>query len=144
MAATSGTTVGQAAAVLETATRLDGLAGTEAALRQGELSSVQAAAITDAATADPHAERALLERAAVDGVKGLRDECARVKAAARTDEVAHHRRIHEQRSLRSFTDRDGAGRIEIRGPVDETARVMAALGAVRARAVRARPRRRRT
>jgi hypothetical protein len=127
MAALSGTTVAQAAAELDTASRLEALPCTEAAMRAGELSSAQAAAITDAATADPHSERALLERASTDGVKGLRDECARVKAAARADELAHHRRIHQQRALRSFTDREGAGRIEIRGTVESTARIMRAL-----------------
>ena len=50
-----------------------------------------------------------------------------MRAAARPDEVAHHERIHAARSLRSFTDDDGAGRIEIRGPLDATATVMAAL-----------------
>jgi hypothetical protein len=127
LADVSGTTITQAAGVLDTATKLEVLPHTEAAVRTGALSAAQASAITDAATADPNAERALIERAAVDGLRGLRDECSRVKAAARTDEMAHHRRIHNQRALKAFTDADGAGRIEIRGPVDATARIMAAL-----------------
>ncbi len=127
LARVSGTSVRQAAETLETADRVAELPATEAALRSGELSPAQAALLADAASEDPHAERDLLERAGRDGIGGLRKQCARVKAAARVDEMAHHQRIHDARSLRSFTDRDGAGRIEVRGPVDLTARIMAAI-----------------
>ena len=41
--------------------------------------------------------------------------------------MAHDERIHAARSLRSYTDSDGAGRIEIRGPLDDTATILAAL-----------------
>ena len=37
-------------------------------------------AVADAASADPGAEAALLDSAERDGVRGLRNECARVKA----------------------------------------------------------------
>ena len=127
VAALSGTTVGQATGLLETAARLEALPATEAALRAGDLSPAEVSLVADAATADPHAERELLARADVDGIKSLRDRCLRVKAAARTDEVAHYERIRAARSLRAFTDADGAGRIDIRGPLDDTARIMAAL-----------------
>ena len=62
-----------------------------------------------------------------DGVRGLRNECARVKAAACVDENERYEQIRAARSLRSWTDADGAGRIDIRGPVDATAKVLAAL-----------------
>jgi hypothetical protein len=127
MASVSGSTVTQAASVLDTAAKVAELAATEASMRSGVLSPTQAALVADAATADPHSEHELLERAEVDGVRGLRGRCAAVKAAARTDEIAHHQRIHATRSLRSFTDGDGAGRIEIRGTADDTARLLAAL-----------------
>lgn len=127
MAAVSGTTVGQAASTLETAQRLHALPNTEAALRAGELSGVQAEAIAAAASADPHSEQKLLESAQVDGVKGLRSKCAEVRAAAYRDENERHEGIHERRSLRHWTDADGAGRIDVCGPVDATARIMAAL-----------------
>ena len=127
MAAVSGTSVTQASQVLDTAARLEALPAIDAAVRAGELSAVQAALVANAASADPHAEGHLLDRAGKDGIAGLRRHCGRVKAAARVDEMAHYQRIHDARSLRSFTDTDGAGRIEIRGPVDDTARIMAAL-----------------
>jgi hypothetical protein len=127
LAGTTGATVGAARATVETAARVAELPATEAALRSGALSLTQVDAIADAATADPDAEAELLERAASDGVRGLRTACARVKAAACVDEVAQYERIRSARSLREWTDADGTGRIDIRGPVDATAKILAAL-----------------
>ncbi len=128
MAAVSGTTIGQAVGMLQTAERLGSLPETESALRAGELSSAQAEAITAAATADPAAETMLIEQAHVDGIKGLRNTCAQVQSAAYGDEHARDEAIHHQRSLRHWTDRhDGAGHIDIRGPADTTKRIMEAL-----------------
>jgi hypothetical protein len=127
LAATTGATVGAAQATVETVERLTELPATEGALRAGELSVAQVTAIADAAAVDPGAEAALLERAHHDGVRGLRNECARVKAAACVDEGARYDRILAARSLRSWTDADGTGRIDIRGPVDCTAWVMARI-----------------
>ena len=90
-------------------------------------SVTQVEAIADAATADPAAERSLLERAHYDGVRGLRNECARVKAAACVDEHERYDRIREARSFRTWTDAGGSGRIDVRGPVDAIARIVAPL-----------------
>ena len=127
LAATTGSTVGAARATLDTSSRLSSLPCTEAALRAGELSATQVDAIADAASIDPAAETELLERSTHDGVRGLRNECARVKAAACADQEARYEKIRAARSVRSWTDADGAGRIDIRGPVDATAKVLAAL-----------------
>jgi hypothetical protein len=127
LAGTTGATVGAARATVDTAARVAELPATEATLRSGALSLTQIDAIADAATADPAAEAELLERATHDGVRGLRTACARVKAAACTDEAARYERIRAARSLREWTDADGTGRIDIRGPVDATAKIMAAL-----------------
>ena len=115
------------ARTLETSSRLASLPSTEAALRAGTLSVTQVDAIADAASVDPGAELDLLERSEHEGVRGLRNECARVKAAACVDENERYERVRGARSLRSWTDADGAGRIDIRGPVDETAKVLAAI-----------------
>jgi 5-methylcytosine-specific restriction endonuclease McrA len=119
--------VGHARATVETAARLEEFPETEAALRDGELSEVQVNEVVSAARADPSAERLLLDSAKRDGVRGLKDQCARVRAAACTDEAARYQAIHEARSLRHWRDVDGTGRIDMRGPADATARVMAAL-----------------
>ena len=119
--------LGRARAVLDTAARLASLPATEAAVRAGTLSSAQAEVIVDAATAAPDAEASLLERAGYDGLRGLRTAAARVRAAACVDEMAAYERVRSARSLRSWTDPDGTGRIDVRGPVDSVARVLAAM-----------------
>jgi hypothetical protein len=127
LAATTGSTVGAARAMLDTSSRVAALPSTEAAMRAGTLSAVQADAIADAATVDPGAELELLERSQHDGVRGLRNECARVKAAACVDENERYERVVAARSVRSWTDPDGAGRVAINGPVDGTMKLAAAL-----------------
>jgi uncharacterized protein DUF222 len=127
LAAATGATVGAARTTLETSSRLASLPSTEAALRAGALSTAQVDAIADASSVDPGAELDLLERSEHDGVRGLRNECARVKAAACVDEDARYERIRASRSLRAWTDDSGAGRIDIRGPIDATAKVLAAI-----------------
>ena len=125
----SGTSVGAARGAVSTARRVAKLPKTAAALRAGELSAVQADAITAAAKIDPGAERALLETAKTSGVRGLKIECDRVRAAAadRATESENYERIHNARSLRHRTLADGTGVIDIRGPADRTAQIMAGL-----------------
>ncbi|MBM3676153.1 MAG: HNH endonuclease [Actinobacteria bacterium] len=127
LAAVSGGSVAQAGGVLETVKRLDALPETASALRGGRLSTLQAEAVSAAASADPDAEGDLLASAEANGLAGLRRDCARVTAAACVDEMAAYERIRARRSLRHWRDPDGTGRIDVRGPIDQTARVMAAL-----------------
>jgi hypothetical protein len=127
MASVTGTTVGRARATLETASKLSELPRTTAALRAGGLSDVQVDAIASAATADPTAERALLSRATTDGVKGLKQACARVEAAASTDQDERYEQVRARRYLRHRAVTDVEGVLELRGPIDRTARVFAAL-----------------
>jgi biotin carboxyl carrier protein len=127
MASVTGTTVGRAKATIETAARLGALLQTGAALRSGALSPVQVDAIAAAASADPSAEPALLASAATDGVRGLKQACARVEAAASTDQVERYEAARERRGLWHRAVSDVEGHLEMRGPIDLTARVMAAL-----------------
>ena len=127
LARRTGTSVVQAASVIETARRLGALPETAAAARRGELSAEQAAAIVDAAGADAGAEHALLEAARRSPLAELRQQCARTKAAAGVDAEARRRRIHERRSLRSFTDAEGVWHLHCRNNPEVGARIMAAL-----------------
>jgi hypothetical protein len=127
LASVSGVSATQAHAALTAAHRVEALPATDTAWRAGELSLAQADAITDAASTDEAAEAGLLASASRDGLVGLRRECARVKAAACSDEAARAARIRAARSLQHWTDADGTGRIDVRGPVADTARVLAAL-----------------
>ncbi len=130
MAHVAGTTVGRARATIETAERLAALPETEVALRAGSLSEVQVDVIASAATADPGAEASLLRSAATDGVKGLKRACARVEAAASKDQAERYERARVGRYLRQRRISDVEGLIEMRGPIDVTARVIAALGPI--------------
>jgi hypothetical protein len=126
MARSTRTSVGHAVAILETAERIADLPGTQAALREGKLSEVQAIHIASAAAASPTSEPELLAAAEVDGVAALRERCAQVTAAA-TDESARQRAIHQRRQLRHWTDPEGAFRLEGRLTPESGAVVLAAL-----------------
>ena len=129
LAAIAGTSVGAAKGAVGTAQRVRKLPATADALRNGKLSPTQADAVSAAANADPAAEGQLLEKAQSAGVRGLKAECDRVTAAAasRARELDNYERIHANRSLRHRTLPDGTGAIDIRGPVDRTAQIMASL-----------------
>ncbi len=127
MASITGMTVGRSKATIETAERIRALPETEAALRSGALSDVQVDVISAAAVADPSAERSLLESAATEGVKGLKDRCARVEAAASTDQAERYERARVGRYLRHRRLSDVEGLLELRGPLELTSGVMAAL-----------------
>ncbi len=129
LASIGGSTIGAARAASETARRLRELPATTETLRSGALSPAQADAVCGAAQADPSAELVLLDCARTSGVKGLRIECDRVVAAATSheEEIERYERIRANRTLRHRKLVDGSGCIDIRGPLDRTALIMAAL-----------------
>ena len=129
LAATGGISVGAARGAMGTARRVKSQPRVEAALRAGDLSTGQADVVSGAVDADPSVEDALLEHSRPAGFKGLKSECDRVTAAARSrdDEADNYERIHRERSLKHRTLADGSGRIEIQGPLDRTAQIMTAL-----------------
>ncbi len=136
LARRSGTSIGSAMATIETAARLSELPAVDAAVRAGELSAVQANEIASTAAADPGAGAELVAVARDNGVAGLRDRCRRVKAAAAPDEMARHRAIHASRSLRHWSDPDGAGRLEGRFTPEVLAELLVALEPFEAEAFR--------
>lgn len=108
LAKRTGTTVGEARTVLDTAERIAPSSETDAAFRNGELSLKQAEAVASGASADPSAQQALLDTARSRSLQKLRDESARVRAAAEPDPAARHERIHRGRYWRRWTDAEGA------------------------------------
>jgi hypothetical protein len=127
LAKRAGTSVGQAVATIETAQRLAELPGTEAAVKSGKLSEVQSKEIASAAAASPSAEKELLEVARTEGVGTLKQQCARIKAAATPDEAQRYERIFKSRYLRHWSDAEGAFRLDARLTPDAGAKVVAAL-----------------
>src|SRR5262245_41456293 len=127
LAAKAGIGVGKAREALETAERLKQLPDVEQAARRGELSPTKLAPLAAAATADPGAERRLLDLARQASVGELGDECARTKAAALPDDEARHREIHRNRFLRRRRTADGAGELVYRSTLEEVAEIFSVV-----------------
>jgi hypothetical protein len=127
LAAATGVSVGAATATLATAAALDALPSTADAFRAGELSAQQAIEITAAGSADPDRETLLLDTAQSSSLKGLRDRCREVRAAA-VDDVEAARRLHATRRVHVWLDaHDGAYRADVRLHPEAGARFDAAL-----------------
>jgi uncharacterized protein DUF222 len=124
----TGTSVGQAIGMLETARKLEELPETREAFSSGRLSEIQAREIGSAAV-DRRTERALIESARTQTLSALREECRKVRAAAVTDEAAEYERIRRSRYLRHWSDPDGAVRLDARLAPDAGAMVIAAIRA---------------
>jgi glutamyl endopeptidase len=131
LAATNGTSLGEAIGAIETARSLEELPATEAAFRSGEISETQARAVSVAAVEDAGAERSLLDTAKTETVKTLRQRSRAVIAAATTedDERARDARIHRERYFRRWLDGDGALCLSGRMSADAGARLFATIDA---------------
>ena len=127
VARTTQATVSKAAETLETVKRLDKLPLTAEAFLQGAISETQVREIASAASLSPSSEQSLLETARSGDVTALRDACRKVRQAAVTDEMARYEAIHRSRYLRSWSDHDGAFRLDAKLTPDAGATVMAAL-----------------
>jgi hypothetical protein len=112
LAQKTGTSYGEARDTLAASEKLEELPAVTEALRRGELSAPQLAALGPAAT--PENEARLLASSKQDGFGGFRKTCAKEKAAARSsdDEARRAARIHRERYHRSWTDAEGAYRYE--------------------------------
>ena len=130
LARKSGTSTAAAKDAIDTSHRLADLPVVEGALRRGELSHAEAAAISSAAEADPSAERRLVELAPRVSLAELREECARVKAAADPDPDATNARIHAQRRLRHYRDGEGGWNLSARGTAHAGAAFVTVLNAI--------------
>ena len=130
LARKAGSSTAAAKDAMDTSHRLVELPGVEGALRRGELSQAQAAAISSAADADPSAEQRLLELASRVSLAELREECARVKASADPDPEATNRRIHAQRRLRHYRDGEGGWNLSARGTAQAGAAFLTVLNAI--------------
>jgi hypothetical protein len=128
MAAKTGTAVGPAIATLEMAKLLSDLPVLAAAFRGGLLSEAQAKEIAEVASEVRDAEEQLVEAAGNLTLRGLREECQRVEAAASIDEEERHRRVHRRRHTRSWVRR-GVGYFRAEMTPDELARLLAELDA---------------
>ncbi|HUR49872.1 MAG TPA: DUF222 domain-containing protein [Acidimicrobiales bacterium] len=112
MARTAGSSVGAAKAIFETGRKLEALPATASVVKSGVLSLAQAAAVAEAASADPGAETKLLEAAASESLKVLQDKSRRVVLDSRGSVEERYARQRKLRGVSSWIDEDGmtAGR----------------------------------
>ena len=127
MAKVTGTSVGNAAGMLETGRRLKELSGTDRALRSGQLSSDQAKEIASTAAENPKFEAELLQAAQKETLTSLKDRCLKIRATSTDNEVARHEALHKSRYFRTWKDHEGATRLEGRLAPEAAAVILAAL-----------------
>src|SRR3954465_72891 len=106
LAKLAGSSLCEAQQLLQTSKRIQKLARTAAAIRNGELSPGKAHAIADAASVVPDEEVRLLDGAAHKSLSDVREECSRAKAKSNPED--RHKRIHAERRLTQHKDSEGA------------------------------------
>ncbi len=129
LAKQTGTGLGEAISSLETAERLQSLPMTTEAMRSGKLSAPQVREIAAAAVGRPSAELQLLDVATAATLKGLKDQCRRVRAATGSAEAenARYDAVHKSRFFRHWSDPDGAFRGEFKLTPDVGARLLSSI-----------------
>jgi hypothetical protein len=115
LARRSGTSTRAAKDSLDTSVRLLEQPDVQGALRRAEVSLAQAAVISAAVAANSAEEHRLVELARRVSIPELREECARVRAAADPDPEATNRRLHQARRLRRYIDGEGFWNLHAKG-----------------------------
>ena len=115
MARTTGSSVGAAKAAVETGKKLEQLPATASVVKSGALSLAQAAAVAEAAVADPASESKLLETAAGQSLKVLQDKSRRVVLDSRGSLEERYARQRKLREFSTWIDDEGmtAGRFRL-------------------------------
>jgi hypothetical protein len=110
LAARTGDSVGDTKGLLRLGQQLARRPELDEAFRAGRLSRRRAAQVAEAAQVNPTREHDLVDAAQVDTDATFKERCLRAQAEGRSreDEARHHRRLHDQRSARTWTDGDGA------------------------------------
>jgi hypothetical protein len=127
----TGDSVGESVTVIETANRMRDLSSTEEAFRSGRLTQAQAAEIASTAAVAPKAEQSLIELAETEGIEKLKQECRSVLAQSCKDERDKAERLHRTRYLRTWTDTEGAFRMDAKLTPEAGAEVRSTLDALR-------------
>jgi len=131
LASVTGESVGRSVDVLRLGESLADHPGIEDAYREGRLSAERAVLVAGAARVNPERETELVERAGDDTLRRLKERCLRAKAEGRSakDAEAAYAAILGARRCRTWTDPEGAFRLDARLCPDAGAALAAALGA---------------
>lgn len=105
----NGTSVGEAKADLKASHQLSDLPAARGAAASGDLSLDKAKAVAEGATADPQAERSLLDRATNGDLQDVRDEARRARQRADERDGKAAERMYQRRSLKTWLSLDGEG-----------------------------------
>jgi hypothetical protein len=127
----TGESMGAAFRSLETANQAAQVPALDEAGRRGDLSATEAAEVAEATKADPTRTDELIKAARTASLGELRRRCDAIKAAARSEKDAQraYAAIHAKRYLRSWSESDGAVRLDaLLAPLDG-ARALAAIAA---------------
>ncbi len=119
LATRTGESPGGVGKLVDTARKLEHLGPTGDAVRAGEVSIDQAAAIARAAEVDPGCERDLLDTATRADLGQLKKAAAEARAAGDPDEQRRYARQRHDRALRTFVDDEGMGNVHWRTTLDE-------------------------
>ena len=131
LASVTGESVGRSIDVLRLGESLAAHPGIEDAYREGRLSPERAALVAGAATVNPARETELVEQAGHDTLRRLKERCLAAKAEGRSakDAEAAAAALRGARRCRTWTDPDGAFRLDARLCPDAGAALAAALKA---------------
>jgi hypothetical protein len=131
LAAQTGESVGDARQLIRLGESLVRQPELERAFRGGRLSRRRAALVADAAKVNPGKEGELVRGAESDTDATFKERCLRAKAEGRSKLEAdrHSRALHEKRYCRTYTDSDGAFRIDALFAPEAGAHLKAALEA---------------
>jgi len=114
LASVTGASVGEATDVLKVGEALPDQPGVEEALRGGRLTPSRAKLVTGAVRRNPDKEAELVRGAEADTFRQLKDRCLRARAEGRSgpEAEAAHAALHAARRCRTWTDDEGAFRLD--------------------------------
>ena len=114
LASVTGASVGEATDVLKIGEALPSQPGVEEALRGGRLTPSRAKLVTGAVKHNPGQEAELVRGGEADTFRQLKDRCLRARAAGRSQREADaaHAALHAARRCRTWTDEEGAFRLD--------------------------------
>ncbi len=129
LAEVTGESVGDAVRTLELGRRLPHQQALDKALRSGRLSRSRVQAVSDAALANPDEELTLVGAAVRDDHRSLRERCRATRARSLTHDeaVRNYELVRSSRYCRTWSDDDGAVRLEARLTPDAGAVIRSAL-----------------
>ncbi len=131
LAATTGDTVGEAKDLIRLGEALIDQPSLAESFLAGKLSHRRASRVSDAVKVNPAREAELVDSAESDSEATLKERCHRAKVEGRSHEAEarHFQKLHEDRRCRTFTDDDGAFRLQAVLAPEAGASVSAALEA---------------